>query len=59
MSSKSVAKDIDVIAPGLGRERRIGGHAIDEAAFRKLADFLGVGAVDEEFHKSIDRTESR
>ena len=41
---------LEEAAPGLGDQRRIGGHAIEQAAGGQLRDLRDVGGIDEEFH---------
>ena len=37
-------------AAGLGNQRRVGGHPVDEAGGGEVGDVFRVGSVDEEFH---------
>jgi hypothetical protein len=43
-------QDVGIGPVGLQYERGIGGHAVDQTGFRKIADFRNVGGIDEEFH---------
>jgi hypothetical protein len=43
-------RHLDDAAARLEDQRRVGGDAVHEAEFGKLADFLGVGGIEEELH---------
>jgi hypothetical protein len=45
-----LAHHVEVLPPALGDQRGVGGHAVDDAHRRRVADLLQVSRVDEELH---------